>query len=266
MHGDVAFNGGPGSVTWFGNYNAPAKYIDEGLCSAERCECFILAYNQHPSTSNVRPDCENAPNMCYGCTSSARMAARKREAEKQANPDGLTKKQAAKAQAKIDRARIEDAFHELGAAKLWTNVAFLRAAFSALNYSLNQNLKIELDGGSVEDLQRAVYLAVAYHTCDTYIHDLGDYDVERGRVDQFLGKLRNPNQPGPGDSQRTGWEAGWNNEDDEEWAKLTSVPFAEWPQKCRRPRVILRGLEHATGKETRGAMWRWYNELESRGY
>ncbi len=251
-------------TNWFSGRDK--ELLDKGLCSADRCECFILAYNPHARTDHVRPDSENAPNMCYGCTSSARMAARKREAEKLANPDGLTKKQAAKAQAKADRARIEDAFDELGPANLWTNVAFLRAAFSALNYSLNQNLKIDLDGGSVEDLQRAVYLAAAYHTCDTYIYELDDTDVEKTSVDTFLGKLRTPNQPAPGDSQRTGWEAGWNEEDDAEWAKLVSVPFADWPQKCRRPCVILRGLEHAQGKETRGALWRWYNELESRGY
>lgn len=267
MHGDLsATRSVTTGVSWFGDYNAPAKYLESGLCSAERCECFVLAYNHHPSAKNVRPDAEAAPNMCYGCTSSARMAARKREAEKLANPDGLTKKQAAKAQAKADRARIEDAFDELGPANLWTNVAFLRAAFSAMNNTLNGNLKIDLDGGSVEDLQRAVYLAAAYHACDTHIYELGDYDVETTRVDTFLGKLRTPNQPGPGDSQRTGWEAGWTEEDDAEWAKLVSVPFADWPQKCRRPCVILRGLEHAQGKETRGALWRWYNELESRGY
>lgn len=154
---DAGLVGGP-SVDFFGQYNAKKDLVEQGLCSAERCECFVLAYKSHITGDELRPDPENAPNMCYGCTSSARRSSRQREAEKLANPDGRTKKQAAKAQAQADRERIDEAFDELdGAQTLWTNPAFLRACFNAINGDLRSELRIDLDGAGVADLQRADY-------------------------------------------------------------------------------------------------------------
>lgn len=262
---DAGLVGSP-AVDFFGQYNAKKNLVEQGLCSAERCECFVLTYKSHITGDELRPDPENAPNMCYGCTSTARRGSRAREAEKQASHDGLTKKQRAKAQAQADRERIDEAFDELdGPNALWTNPAFLRACFNAINSDLRSELRIDLDGATVADLQRAIFVATAYKAAGEYIYDLGSYDVSHPKVDAFLGRIRNPIQPGPGDSQRTGWEQGWTAEDDAEFERLRSIPFAEWSPKCNRSRVILRALEMATGKETRGALWQHFNYLERSG-
>lgn len=262
---DAGLVGSP-SVDFFGQWNTKKDLVEQGLCSAERCECFVLAYKSHITGDELRPDPENAPNMCYGCTSAARRGSRTREMEKQASPDGLTKKQQAKAQAQADRERIDEAFDELdGPNALWTNPAFLRACFNAINSDLRSELRIDLDGATVADLQRAIFMATAYKSTGEYIYDLGGYDVSHPKVDAFLGRIRNPIQPGPGDSQRTGWEQGWTAEDDAEFERLRSIPFAEWSPKCNRSRVILRALEMATGKETRGALWQHFNYLERSG-
>lgn len=262
---DAGLVGSP-SVDFFGQWNTKKDLVEQGLCSAERCECFVLAYKLHVTGDELRPDPENAPNMCYGCTSAARRGSRTREMEKQASPDGLTKKQQAKAQAQADRERIDETFDQLdGPNTLWTNPAFLRACFNAINNDLRSELRIDLDAAGIVDLQRAIFVATAYKAAGDYIYDLGAYDVSHPKVDAFLGRIRNPIQPGPGDSKRTGWEQGWTEEDDAEFDRLKSVPFAEWAPKCNRSRVILRALEMATGKKTRGALWQHFNCLERSG-
>lgn len=120
---DAPVADGDKQVTFFGGWQAPAALVERGLCSQEKCECFVLAYDGYPDKRSLRPDPEHAPNMCYGCTSAGRLAHRKKQLEH--GEDLGAKRAAIKAENAEVLALLKRVFYALTAADIWNNAHFL---------------------------------------------------------------------------------------------------------------------------------------------
>jgi len=154
------------SITWFdaNSYNAPKTLIEKGLCSAEKCACFVVAFNQYVKDTSVRPDPEHAPNMCYGCTSAQRLARRKQEME---HGDMNAKRAAIRAQNAACAELLRDAFYVLTAQDLWHNTAFMRDMISAGSLVHNET-KAQIDSMDALAIQERIWLQVARGHCADY--------------------------------------------------------------------------------------------------
>ena len=158
---DAPVADGAKQVTFFGGWQAPAALVERGLCSHERCECFVLAYDGYPGKSSLRPDPEHAPNMCYGCTSPGRLAHRKKQLEH--GEDLAAKRAAIKAENAEVLALLKRVFYSLTAADIWNSARFLAdfAYLPGLNFS-------EEEKKDALQLQEKVWMAVATKHCKSY--------------------------------------------------------------------------------------------------
>ena len=172
-------------VQFFGDYSAPKSLIDKGICTPDRCECFVVAYNKHPDGNCVRPDAKGAPNMCYGCTSNARLSHRKLELE---HGDVGAKRKKIKATNEACTLRLVQALSYFSAYDIWNNAAFLSAMIKA--GSLGWNYQAEAKDAAT--LQEAIWLHVAGSTCRSYggmtvAGEQRHWNAER--VESWLGEI-----------------------------------------------------------------------------
>lgn len=148
-------------ITWFGaDYHAPAKLIDDGLCGEQQCECFVLAYRKDIEAYNrdklVRPDPANAPNLCYGCTSTTRLANRRQKLEHGLD---VSDKRRAERQASADtEQRLREALETYTPAELWSSTTFLRSVMLArYDYTVTSL--------PLHEMQTELWLAAAATKC-----------------------------------------------------------------------------------------------------
>lgn len=153
-------------VTWFttkGYGAAPAALLQKGLCSVERCECMVVAYNRYADDSHVRPDPEHAPNMCVGCKSSARMANRRKELEV---GDLQEHRKRMKAEQEEARRLLDEALTTYTADELWHNRVVIRAIAKG-NIEIEGSYKIN-DNYDLATIQEMIFKGIAWYACSIW--------------------------------------------------------------------------------------------------
>lgn len=180
-----------------GSYYAPAKLVEKGLCSAERCECWRLVYAESAGERHVRPDAAHAPNICVGCASEGRLRHRIREMEE--GPGYMAARKAKGEESREQEARVRDALKMFTAEALWNSEAFLRAVVGAGTLSEAFNYK----AWDLAEMQERIWMHAAKHRCATW--DGGTKQLWKTElVDAYLAELGAEEAGAEGDGA-----AGW---------------------------------------------------------
>ncbi len=258
-------------VLWFKTDRAwgeaPAELLDEGLCGAEQCECFVVAYRDSVDDSYVRPDPENAPNMCYGCTSKSRLDHRKRTLE---HGDVTAKRKALIEEHEACQVLLDEALERHRETNLWCNVWFLSQVYGA-RYSLDAVEVESFQGAGVptlEEVQSVIFMGTAKYACTRHdsigaggTHDHLKMeltkrwiaDLDRSAADATPGGGPAVSQEtvdadgGSGDTADTAdlpdWHDSWNHQDQEEWDTAQAEGWEAGG--LNRVGVVLRLLEES---------------------
>jgi ParB/RepB/Spo0J family partition protein len=170
-------------VEWFttrGYGSAPAALLEKGLCTAERCKCLVLAYHPDPKEDHVRPDAEHAPNMCYGCTSTQRLANRKQEFE---HGDVTALRKRVKAEQEEAERLLGEAFATYTADELWHNRMFILRVIEGADIPQRYKAKdVDLAG-----MQSMLFFGAAAATCKRWDGSTQKWDLVR--VQTWLAEL-----------------------------------------------------------------------------
>ena len=255
-------------INCFGTDAAPAALIERGLCGKEQCECFCLARLDEWRRDKhvyVRPDPINAPDIVYACSGVRNLAARKRRLAAILEPEQAqaeNRRRAALAeQTKQSKDLLRELYQEIGAAGLASSATAMARLLSRLTTADAKQ--------SAAEIWEQIFWQVAEASCKVSVWT--DYErTERwdlARTQNWINQVRmdingRVPQPRPGDSQHTGWQDGWDDDDEALWAPLR-LPYID-PDELDRPRVLLRAIEAIKDKELRAAFWRRYNEMQAR--
>jgi ParB/RepB/Spo0J family partition protein len=226
-------------VTWFSkksNYgDAPAALLDKGLCDIQRCGCMVVAFNENAQDHHVRPDVEHAPNMCVGCTSSQRLANRRKELEV---GDLQEHRKRVKAEQEMAASLVRQAFDGYSADELWHNrVIMLAVAEGTMQIEQRYKLK-DADTGT---LQWRIFEGCAAAKCLTWDGSSQKWSVDKvqdwlhlvavaaGRVEPEIGMVATASTeplPAPVEGAGSGnewwrrWEDDWNDDDEAAYQDL----------------------------------------------
>lgn len=266
------------SARTFGSADAPAGLIERGLCGAEQCECFALmmASDQYLMKDMVGPDRTAAPNAVYVCENHARLRAQRNRLEEIEAPEKAEQRKQAVAdkgaETKATKALLRELWEEIGVEGLSNSQASMATVVAAVAgdpYGANK-----WEGMAIGELWDELFWWLASKRCK-----VGEWTDEGNRADRWVlakaeqlrdqlrGELHRPaSQPGPGDSQVTGWQEGWDEDDDYRYAICTGNPGYHLSEKglerIDRPRVLLRLIEEmGDNKPLRSQLWKRYNEL-----
>lgn len=155
--------------------DAMAELVDRGLCGTDQCECFGVYYCDSPDEEYLRPDPDNAPNMCCGCTSSSRMIHRKKALQElKAQEAGRMTDKERKAQQAASNAEWQTAFDELLDTADLTPVLTSTAALRLVAQALKIKQK-----GTHEELVRRILEKAIDHQCRDWD---GDWKVDESRT------------------------------------------------------------------------------------
>lgn len=250
--------------------------LEAGLCGSH-CECCTLTYRSYNDESMVRPDAEQAPRIGLGCTGGwdainpKRGALRKLQSEAQIGPNEAERRAAyerAQKAAKVAdlrreaQAKWDKALAKLDKAALWQDIRLWRLIFENYVYSYGSMAK---KAQSITEFQQMIFDQLLESTRQ-YDRELSDYVPDPARLDKLITALTQPldkpAQPGPGDSQKTGWEDGWHGAHETLYRKTTTENLADLDEyPTLGSRVLLRLIEECDDKAIRGQLWRRYNEL-----
>lgn len=150
-------------ICWFDQkygYSTPAALVDKGLCSAERCECFVLAFNSRAGKEHLRPDPEHAPNMCYGCTSKHRLDRRRKELEV---GDLTEHRKRVKAEQEEAERLLSEAFADYRADEIWHNRVVV-VAIAKGNIDVERRYDIN-DSYDLATIQEKIFKGIAWSAC-----------------------------------------------------------------------------------------------------
>lgn len=180
------------SVQWFvSGYsygNAPAALLERGMCSQEKCECFVLAYNRFANEKNIRPDPQNAPNMCYGCTSKGRMQHRNQQLE---HGDVKALRQAIKAENEACEELVRRALYELPTGRpWWNNAVFLRDMVAATSEISKISTESGVASADASQLTDKIWMAVAGHKCRQWSNMTVDGNAQHWKMERVQKWLR----------------------------------------------------------------------------
>ena len=243
-------------VDWFttrGYGNAPAALLEKGLCSSDRCKCLVLAYHPNPDAHHVRPDAEHAPNMCYGCTSTQRLANRKQELE---HGDVAALRKRVKAEQEEAERLLAEAFATYSADELWHNRMFILRVIEGADIPQRYKAK-ECD---LATMQSMIFFGVAAATCKRWDGSTQKWDLAKvqawlaelaaaaGRQQADLPRFDVTSAPSPepveGDDRGDWrhWEGDWSDEDEAAYQDI----IMEWDGRAWQSlaaKVTRRNLE-----------------------
>jgi ParB-like chromosome segregation protein Spo0J len=266
-------------INFFGSPAVPAALLEHGLCGKEQCDCFCLArmdtWGRSKADSYVRPDPANAPDIAYACKSGQNLAARKRRLAAILEPDETQAENRRRAdlaaQTKQSRQLLREFYEEIGAAGLASSARFMGYLLGRSSGPGSKSLE------SIAEIWERLFWIGAENTCratewkDYERIERWDLTMTQKWIDQVrseiagIPKPRPAHQPGPGDSQRTNWQDGWDDDDEGMYLMLSAYPKPLTPddiQRIYQPRVVLRMIEDAASdKAARGLLWQRYNEL-----
>lgn len=259
-------------ISVFGDSDTPAGLLERGLCGKEQCECFCLArlevWQRKDVERYVRPDAIQAPDVVYACNSIRNLAARKRQLAAILEPEAAAEERRWRADLAARTRRSKDLlrafYEEIGPAGLASSATVMAKLLSRATSDAAKR--------TVEEIWEQIFWQVAENECWAVEWD-GMERIEKWGLtttQRWIERLRleiagRPAQPGPGDSQATGWESDWVETDERLWDNLRSMGDS-WSHDCvlaevDRPRVVLRLIEETKDRSLRGKLWRRYNEL-----
>lgn len=272
-----------------GDPTAPLELIKHGLCGKDQCHCFCLTRLDRYQTSvsqreqYARPDPENAPDIVYACSSGITLAARRRRLEAIVEPDKAQAKNERRAQlskqTRDTKELLREFWAEIGPNGLMRSPTFVSELLIRMSPYANDGYK----SSSLADLWDKLFWILAKNACQKS-EWLDNDRVDRWHMDlaekwtakiySEIGEIgaggglptaRAAHQPGPGDSQLTNWQEGWDDEDETTWRDSWKNGFFAQgnPDAITRPRVLLRAIETSDEKTVRGALWRRYNQLQA---
>lgn len=260
--------------------------LEAGLCGSQ-CQCCVLTYRSYNFDSMVRPDAERAPRIGLGCTGGweamnpKQAALRKLQQDGQLGPSEAERRlleEKAQRQAKITdlqreaRAKWEKALAKLNKESLPQDLRFWRVASRELQYRLRD---LTQKAQSLPELVDAILEQLLQEAWE-YSRELQGSIPDESKLDRLITALTQPlkrtAQPQPGDSQATGWQDEWTEDDDAIYDELTEnygeytelIALIDAAIECDNfptPRVLLRLIEECEEKAIRGELWRRYNEL-----
>lgn len=284
----------PYTVNFFDlNRGNDKALIEQGICGSY-CECCVLAYNKwgHGVRTLCGPDAENLPKFGLACKDHHRQGKQRTKLE-QAGTIQLTDAEREVAEEKARReAKIEElnrqALERWGAAmqkinrpELWSDLRFWQLILSHVTYNAWVFRDMGKEAQSVYELQGAL-LDHLFRSTKTYDRELNGHIYDMAEINKLITALAQretsgrdkPAQPRPGDSQRTGWEDGWTEEDDAIFEDITGELTGEqcWTELpaileeygALPGRVLLRLIEECPDRAVRGQLWRWYNEMAAK--
>ena len=264
--------------------------LERGICGSH-CECCVLAYNKWGDgiATMCRPDAAQAPGYGLGCTNPSRRRDQLDMLQETGAPIQPTEEEAQRSAARAERdekvnelkrqtrERWDAAMKRINTPDLWGDMRFWRALASHVHcgYWMDKALR---GAQSIEEAQ-AHLLELMYQNARRYDTVLSESVPDLAAIDRIITALtrplEQPDQPGPGDSQRTGWEDDWTEDDQVEYDELTGddrpdeeilAYVSDWIDggEFDSPRVLLRVIEECDDKAVRGQLWRYYNELENK--
>ncbi|HRJ42162.1 MAG TPA: ParB/RepB/Spo0J family partition protein [Caldilineaceae bacterium] len=260
----------PGS-TW-----ADSRLLEAGICGPGLCDCLRLWHKGERTWlqgDEAGPLPGDAPHI-FWCCSQDNQCKNKREEWLAAQSQGHDQ-QAAQAQreekeriAAAERARrkavaesmLDSIVQRFPADEYWTDLRFWRFVADKANYSIAGCLKDALHlADAYRRLLEAALIEKGWIKDFGHTIDLNATQKNRSRLYSAL-DAKPATQPQPGDSQNTGWQDGWDDEDQTEFISMPSLPR---PEQITRPRVALRIIENLPkgGKGDRAPFWLRYNEI-----
>lgn len=143
--------------------------IEQGVCSAQACECFAVVHSTYHHEQGYRPDPAKAPNMCLGCTNhNAKVD--KRNALGKVTDGGVDAR--AKLVADAERKRKLEAMNneahmvwqrwlrDQDKHALWNSITFWQAAVNVGNWRLTEAIEKAPDVQTAcNELLKALYLS-----------------------------------------------------------------------------------------------------------
>lgn len=269
-----------------GDSTAPAALLEHGLCGKDQCECFCLArfqtysYRQDDVEKYVRPDPINAPTVAYACKSAQTLAGRRRRLDAIVEPAKAEAENQRRADLASQTKLTKELLKEFIADTTPQSLASSPTIVARLLHNLSATADVKtLAEKPLWQLWEEIFWWVAERQCKRSEWEDAKY-VDRWHADEaekWIAKIRTeikdtvpagrPRQPGPGDSQKTNWQDGWDDDDETAWRhSWLNGFFAQGnPNAITRPRVLLRAIEVTDAKAFRGKLWHRYNQLTNEG-
>ncbi len=224
-------------VTWFTTENsyssAPSSLLEKGLCGIQKCACMVVAFNQYAKEHHVRPDPEHAPNMCVGCTSTQRMANRRKELEV---GDLQEHRKRVKAEQELAEALLSEAFDSYTAEELWHNRVLILAVVKG-RMDIEGRYKID-DNHDLATMQRMIFFGVATSACKVWDGSKQIWSVEKvrtwlhlvavaaGRVQPEIGMVAEPT-PTPAPAEESSPANEWWRHWEEDWSDADEAAYQD---------------------------------------
>lgn len=218
-----------GDMNWFsteGWSNAPAALLEKGLCSTERCPCMVVAFNPRVQPHHVRPDAEHAPNMCVGCTSSARLNNRRKEME---HGDLAERRKRIRAEQELAERLLSEAFESYRGEELWHNRIIIS---QIVQNELTIEQRYKLRDADMATLQWTIWEGAARTKCLEWDGSVQRWNVDRVRawlrdVEYAAGRIEEPlteaiNKLANQDPPAAHWEDAWSADDEAAWLDLVT--------------------------------------------
>jgi ParB-like chromosome segregation protein Spo0J len=283
------------TITLFrkGSDTGPGLLFEQEDCRAD-CACFAAVYEDNEwrdASLYQRPDPERAPRVLYCCTDKACMAG------KLAYADPMAAANARSAQTAYEAKRLEDPDYAAREARRQAAIAKEqqeRAANKAQAMALVDGLvgryasPYHLFGDVRFMVELAVKLSRTWRTDElraklaamTTVDQVARYIIDEALL-QLDGSVYDlaktqaacnriappPAQPAPGDSQKTNWEAGWDDRDEASYQDVMATWDGNWHHlpslDAASPRCLLRLIEACSQRDVRGGLHRLHNERKA---
>jgi ParB-like chromosome segregation protein Spo0J len=297
---DKAASWGDKSVTLFryrGMDGDALKLVVENQECGPECKCLAACYKEREvyesdTCDGWRPDPINAPDVYYACTDRECMqlklaplqgVVRQREEEKRAREHAERmasndeyrqreeERQARQQKQHEDEANNRKQVEALVAAAagdagtLWSNRSFVVELCAVMNndYWNADAARQQLTDKPIEEIwSDLVWRVLAGPTRGGGVYDLSKVQSACNRI------APPPAQPGPGESQSTGWQEGWTDDDESAYEDVLGQWTGSWgtimhalASEQPTARVLLRLIEACPDKTVRGDLWRMHNSM-----
>lgn len=254
-----------------------------GTCGSH-CECCVLACDRYGGgkRDGAIVVSEDAPLISLACNGGYDKRQQKRamavvtgkaeltDEERRRRAEREEKERQAAEKNEAAQRRWNELTGRLDKAALWSDMRFWRTTFNELaQYSQLRPLaeKVNTPQEMMAEVFR-VFLDRSFGWNVELGSNLYDVNILESIYSKLTGEKRA--QPSPGDSQKTNWEDGWNDECQEHYQMVAmseesyddGTPLAELMDMSL---VVLRFIEECEDKAVRGELWKRYNELTAAG-
>lgn len=272
------------------NYWCDAGLLEAGVCAPGICDCLRIAFipdgHWRFNEDARRPLSQDSPNVFWTCAHSPTAQSKlktqralpetdQEQERRQAAQEETRQRHAAQEEAKARATKeanelIADFLATIDLNAMWQNPAWWRHWYEhGQVYWLDEEIMRSADMAAIQaEHVRALGWRQEWDDADGILMP----SVEE--ITQSLASLRAllnrpASQPAPGDSQDTGWQDGWTDDDGAEYDALLvggepATAIANGTLEIsliENQRILLRLIEEIGSKGTRALLWRRINEL-----